>query len=188
MPQLPFFIGPDGPRISALILSLPIAVTLAGPAVAADMRDCPMDALTFIDPWFEERFEVNAVGADERLMCDGEFIPAAAAANPDSCDGPFGYTFLFGHFSSAAPFAADTPDDPKAALAVWSVLPAAPCCDWELFPVNAFPADHWQGAVLSTPGNAPTLRSIGTATIESAYGQLADIAPLVALDCAVPLE
>ena len=78
---------------SLLILHL----LIAGPVSAFDMRDCPLDRLTFIDSWAKGQFEVVRSGSRPYFICgDARERVDGTPPNADDCVGPFGLTVLDG--------------------------------------------------------------------------------------------
>ncbi|MCB1390800.1 MAG: hypothetical protein KDK12_16925 [Rhodobacteraceae bacterium] len=160
----------DRPLLRVL-LAAALALPAAEPLWAADMRDCRLDALSFIDPWGGERFDVERVGERRQFWCDDHWVPYEQG-DRQRCSGPFGELLLSGRF-----------DHGEVAVMVYSVSASAPCCVWDLYsPEEAqqrFPDIPWY-----PPGEAPLLRSRGFASIESQWGSIPGHNPLIALACA----
>jgi hypothetical protein len=143
-------------------MALAAFVVLAATAVQAgqviDMRACPLDRTTFIDPVAGGKFTVGRVGADYRFQCADGMTRWPRAG--EDCRGPFGDLVLAGVVRE--------PDDPgpRNVFAVWTVKRTAPCCGWSVL-------DEAAGqAVIGRPGfrwlapdAVPTLGAVSFADI-----------------------
>jgi len=149
---------------------------VATAAASADMRTCRLDALSFVDPWTGSRFDVERVGESRYFVCESGLVESSEIESPPNCQGPYGSLFLEGQY-----------DDGVHAVAHWYVIPAAPCCGWEVTApgeINSTGGDvHWYA-----PGSAPLLGNRGFASIETTVGSMAVSNPLIALICAHSLD
>ena len=159
------------PTISLLILFF----LFAGPVSAFDMRDCPLDRLTFIDSWAKGQFEVVRSGSRPYFICgDARERVDGTPPNADDCIGPFGLTVLDGVLKDAS-----------GKQGAWAIFYAdyqtAPCCGWVFESVEGnknLPA----GVIWHGPGTSPTLGSFAFDTIDDMLGDLEgknSMAPMV---------
>lgn len=153
--------------ITALLAAAPAAAT------AIDIRDCPLDTVVFVDPWAGGSFSVARVGTKYFYICPEGVDPAT----DPGCTNPYGDLILEGTWR-------DRPDgEPVPRSAVWTVIKAAPCCDWN---VEDGASVHvgTEGFVWLTPDRMPRLRDMPFLSIESEYGN--DFGnPLHAASCTV---
>jgi hypothetical protein len=109
---------------SAALAALGLVLSGFGDTVAAaqfDIRDCPLDKVTFVDPWTGSTFAVKQVGANQEWLCPDRENPPSAL-----CSGPFGDLVLEGEYRHT------TLSDPVMMSAVWTVVKAVPCCGWSV--------------------------------------------------------
>jgi len=164
-----------------------IALSAIAPLMsnAADMRDCRLDALSFVDAWGDGgTFTVDRVGDTRAFLClddKGDYVKTQAPAEGADCLGRYGNVILEGSFAG---WADDLVPDMTA---IWSERPAAPCCGWEVFPTAEVPPDRLDEVTWFAEGNAPTLRTIPTAAIEVIADSNPFVNPLIALICDHPL-
>lgn len=164
----------------AVCTMLIVHAVQAGPIL--DLRDCPLDRLTFVDPVAGGTFVVTRAGADYRFLC-GQDMVARMLPGAD-CRGPFGALVLAGTVRE--------PDDtgPRSVFAVWTVEPAAPCCGWSVL-------DEADGAAIVgrpefgwfAPDAVPALGAMGFADIS--FDRLhregmATFSPKIAMRCEFP--
>jgi hypothetical protein len=173
------------PHPSLLLAAFCTAFALPAAGLAADLRDCRLDALGFVDPWGgDDRFFVERVGAFQVWLCfdaKGEMTQVEQPKEGADCQGPYGDLVLEGRYEGWS-------DELLPGMtAIWSVQPAAPCCGWEVFPSAAAPAERLARVTWYAPGAAPVLGTIPTASITQEYGEQHLVNPLVALICAHPL-
>ena len=94
------------------------------------IRDCPLDHLIFEDAWTGTTFTVERAGVNLYYACEGGFhhntLPPEGARD---CRGPLGETVLEGRIGPERPCRGAA----QRALAVYTVIPGAPCCTWSLF-------------------------------------------------------
>jgi len=62
-----------------------------------NMRQCPLDALTFVDPVAGAEFTVTRVGTNSHYLCDSG--PTDIPPADEQCSGPFGDLVLQGNDS-----------------------------------------------------------------------------------------
>ena len=153
-----------------------IVLALASPATAFDMRDCPLDRLTLIDPWGGDEFQVQRSGARPYFICgEDQQKVDGAPADTSGCRGPFGQTVLEGKLR--------TSQGGQDAWAVYHLhFGAAPCCGWTLQGPEDDP-DLTAGMTWHAPGEVPVLRDFPFASIEEAAGTLGNVNPMIALVC-----
>ena len=142
------------------VAALAVAASGVGAhAQAIDIRNCPLDTLTFVDPWAGGSFIVKKVGTDYTFICPEGFQP------PDEmCSGPYGYLVLQGvHQDSSSA-------SPVQKTAIYSVIKGVPCCDWSVeegvSSVVAGKDFKWLG-----PSEVPKLRELPFLSIESQYAE-----------------
>lgn len=121
---------------------------------------CPLDTLTFVDPWSGGEFRVEKAGRNYRYLCpDGM---KATPGNRQDCSGPFGALVLQGQLTRYRD------EQSKTAFAVWNTIKGAPCCWWNVFTgrgdVEALKDANfkWYG-----PGDVPRLRDMPFLAIET---------------------
>ena len=160
------------------------AAAFAFPAVgsAADMRDCRLDALTFVDPWGgDDRFTVTRVGTARAYLCfddNGAMVETAKPKEGADCQGPYGDLVLEGRYEGWS-------DELLLGMtAIWYEKPAAPCCGWDVFPTTEAPTERLAKVTWFTKGSVPVLGTFPTAAIEVENGETILINPLIALVCA----
>ncbi|KUF10915.1 hypothetical protein [Pseudoponticoccus marisrubri] len=162
----------------ALILCL-LLLPVCGQA--ADLRECRLDALSFVDPWGGARFDVRRVGTYAFLLCPEGVRPDQPGPVPSECRGRFGSIVLDGQLK-------DRDDGPgERLLAEYYTMPAAPCCGWELFRPGDKPALE-ADLTWYAPGSAPVLGTQPFASIESGDYTEISVNPLHALVCAHALD
>lgn len=169
------------PRILAIVLGMTAPLT----SQAGDMRDCRLDALSFVDAWGGGgTFTVDRVGDARAFLCSdakGDFVKTQTPAEGADCLGRFGDVILEGRFVGWA-------DELQPGMtAIWSEAPAAPCCGWEVYPTAQVPPDRLAGVSWFAKGSAPTLGTIPTAMIEVTTDDTPLVNPLIALICDHPL-
>jgi hypothetical protein len=148
---------------------------LGGQASAFDMRECRLDAVTFVDPWSNTTFKSDRVGLDIYYSCGSI---EESVKNPDSienCRGPYGDVFLQGTFyenGRASQF-----------LAVYSYHKGtAPCCGWSVFASGE--NTEWESRATWLPsGSAPRLGEWPFASIANSWGTQGSLDGVVALIC-----
>lgn len=159
-------------RMSA---GLALASLLAGQAAAYDMRSCPLDALTFVNPWSEAEFQPNRVGVKLYYACGPEEKIVTSPTDTADCTGPFGELMLEGIF-------ADNGQETRL-LAMYTVYKGtSPCCGWSVFAPGEEPEIEAR-AVWLDQGAAPRLGEWPFASIENDWGTRDDMDGVVALIC-----
>lgn len=150
-------------RLAALLLS----VTFAAPATAFDMRDCPLDRVTFLEPWSGTAFTVKTVAQDRFWICGAMRVPDAEGRG--ECSGPFGNIALGGTVGPASGEGRMVP-----VTFVWQVIKGAPCCGWHAY----LPDDSGLTDLLSSaaaPDRPLTLSAISAPVIElDEYSHVSD--------------
>lgn len=157
----------------ALVLALCIAPHRA--AVAFDMRECGIDALTFVHPWSKGEFHSLRVGLDVYYLCGPEAAQTDVPSDPSVCRGPYGNLVLEGRLEengSAEEF-----------TAIYSFLESAsPCCGWSVYGVAEAPEISFDTIWLAK-GTAPLLREWPIGAISNAWGTRNDLDDMVPLIC-----
>jgi hypothetical protein len=155
-------------------------------ARTVDIRECPLDTITFVDPWAGGTFEVRKVGADYHYACSSG-IKLSPSATED-CKGPLGDLIVEGEYR---PYGDDT--ERQTVFAIYTTINGSPCCGWSS-------VSGTEASVLSgrknfkwfSAKNMPTLGHERFASIDP--GESAPLAdakhvisnPLIALKCSVP--
>lgn len=113
-------------RMKVLGVTLGLIALAGGVANAAalDMRACPLDRLTFIDPWGGGSFKVHRVAGDYVYRCGDEYLDEPVEGM--AC-AQYGRTALEGDL-----VANRLHTEFYRVLAVWYVEAANPCCGWLL--------------------------------------------------------
>lgn len=177
-------------RLKALLPLLVMATPLASQTI--DLRDCPLDRLDFVDTDGVEVFTVAQVGVQQFAICGNPqtVVDLSEMEQREDCRGPFGHVILDGLLHDGAPDESAT-----GVMAIWSVLPAEPCCGWSFdmgenvvnvlvgpglpTPNEAFAAIDWL-----EPGQVPSLGEIdATPVIDRDQGVIAQPTLLVPLIC-----
>jgi hypothetical protein len=158
------------------------AIAIPTLGFAADMRDCRLDALTFVDPWGgDDRFVVTRVGTVRAYLCfdeNGAMVDTDVPRVGADCQGPYGDLVLEGRYEGWS-------DELLPGMtAIWHESPAAPCCGWDVYPTSEAPADRLEKVTWFAADSAPVLGTIPTATIEVESGEPILVNPLIALVCA----
>lgn len=94
----------------------------AGPIL--DMRQCPLNRITFVDPWAKGEFEVARVGKNYSYLCQSGMTTHPPA--DEQCMGPYGDLVFEGSLRKYED------SQPETVLAIWSVIKGAPCCGWSV--------------------------------------------------------
>ena len=108
------------------ILVLCLSIFSAGLSAASDrgrsidMRKCPLDTITFVDPWAGSTFEVTKVGADYTYDCPSGMKPSPPAT--EERKGPFGDLILEGTYTEDA--------GKQTMFAIYKSIEGSPCCGW----------------------------------------------------------
>lgn len=160
---------------ASCIAGLSIVFSLVGQASAFDMRECRLDAITFVDPWSLATFKPDRVGLDINYSCGSN---EESVRNPDglkNCRGPYGDVFLQGTFHEngrASQF-----------LAVYSYHKGtAPCCGWSVF-ASGENIELENRATWLSSGGAPRLGEWPFASIVNSWGTQGSLDGVVALIC-----
>lgn len=90
-----------------------------------DLRDCPVGLLVFVDPWAGDEFQVKRVATNYTYRCDNAGF-VNSPVDGDICSR-YGSLILFGTVTNSRPYQQKNED----MIAVWNVMPAAPCCGWD---------------------------------------------------------
>lgn len=173
--------------LSLNVALLSLVVSHAAPMIAqaGDMRDCRLDALSFVDPWGDGgTFTVERVGDARAFLCyeaTGDIVRMHNPAEGEDCLGRYGDLIFEGSFVGWA-------DELLPGMtAIWSESPAAPCCGWEVFPSAEVPPERLADVIWFDEANAPVLGTIPTAMIEVTTDDTPFVNPLIALICDHPL-
>jgi hypothetical protein len=165
--------------IISAVLVLPLISASAGAGEVIDVRDCPLDTVTFIDPWAEGEFAVTRVGTSYEYSCESGYAEQPIAG--EECRGPFGDLVLEGRLREYEGSPA------QMAFAIWTVIEGSPCCGWSVM-------DEASGQSLTQQQNftwldddsIPILRDLRFADIsfrDYAEGQSLFGNPKVAMKC-----
>ncbi|MEO6394919.1 MAG: hypothetical protein ABIO40_03315 [Devosia sp.] len=141
---------------TALTLSL-VACGWSVNAATMDLRECPLDRLTFIDPWAGGSFKVERVGGDYSYLCGVSGL-VDEAVDGERCK-QLGSTVLDGTLQEHAAHPATT----FHIWVIWEVVDGSPCCNWSVaWPEPARQVSHeWL-----TGRDVPLLGDMPFATIE----------------------
>jgi hypothetical protein len=163
-------------RRSAHVTTVALAlVFLHGPAAGFDMQSCPMDKLTFVDPWTRTEFPVARVGTDFYYACGDDNEISHDDADATNCRGPYGDIMLEGSVLKG--------EQEKRLVAVYSIhLNTAPCCGWAVY--DAGRPDLEKRVAWLEKGNSPSLREWPFASIHNSWGDKSDLDGFAALKCA----
>jgi hypothetical protein len=93
-----------------------------------DIRDCPLNRLTFVDPWGGDEFEVSQAWSTEQYLCGEEWT---GTQEDESCLGPYGDVALEGTLRNRESGVE------KPVVAVFSIYKASPCCGWGVYMPNS---------------------------------------------------
>ena len=160
---------------------LVVAFTIPSVGLGADIRDCRLDSLTFLNSdqssYVGEQFKVERVGETWSYWCDdndGISVKTDTLIENAYCQGPFGSLLLEGTFDGT----------PNEMTVIWSVASALPCCEWYAYPTSQI---HMSTGLLSDvdwfpKGAAPTLGRVAQAALieTSRYSPLTlQLLPLV---------
>ncbi|MCP5037973.1 MAG: hypothetical protein GY945_10280 [Rhodobacteraceae bacterium] len=165
---------------AAAICLICTALTPAG-LQGADMRDCRLDALSFVDPWGGAVFQVERVGEAMDYYCgegQGELVVTKDPTEASACRGPYGDLMLEGSYKGSPD------DDARKVTAIWSVIWGSPCCGWEAYETTRVPAQRLAKINWYPKGTAPPLGTQPYASIDEVYGENPFFNPLIALACA----
>lgn len=130
---------------------------------AFDLRECPLDKLTFVDPWVGDSFKVDRVGIDYTYRCGDEYVDEPIEGQ--ACV-QFGRTALEGDLRDADGV------EKYHMLSIWYVETANPCCGWVqewLTPESVAAYDWVEGADVPLLGQMPfaSIEAGGTLTLKS---------------------
>lgn len=165
-------------RYKAFFSATLLSMVCAAKAAAYDMRDCPLDALTFVDPWSHSYFRPELVGVNLYFFCDGDRRIVRSQTNPGGCSGPYGDVMPKGFFVDAG--------NTSSLLAVYSYYRgASPCCGWSVFSAGEKPDIEGMTDWLPS-GAAPRLSEWPFASIVNTWGTRNDMDGVVALICEMP--
>lgn len=140
-------------------------------AKTIDIRDCSLEGLTFVDPWAGGSFTVRKVGTAYAYNC-----PEGVVVPNDECRGPYGDLVLEGDYRE------NSNDGPVTKSAIWSVIPAVPCCGWNVLQGAYLPSE--KGFAWLTGSAVPKLADMSFLSIESESGE--DFGnPLMAASCEI---
>tara|TARA_R110002167_G_scaffold82073_10_gene224187 strand:- start:317 stop:895 length:579 start_codon:yes stop_codon:yes gene_type:complete len=121
-----------------------------------DIRDCPLDTTTFVDPWSKGTFSVSRVGTRYEYNCNG--VSTKEEIRGEICHGPFGDLILVGELKKYGDSGTET------AAAVWSVIWGSPCCHWHNEQISAI---SFEGVTWLSRDETPTIGELPFASIES---------------------
>lgn len=124
-------------RLASMLVTCGVG---AGPAIAAGT--CPADRVIFTDKARGLHFGVERVATAHTYLCNGKAVSASQRPKGNSdCRGPFGDTIYEGFLNGAKVYA------------VYTVIPAAPCCSWDSYSADsAFAKKQFSWA---PPGQMP---------------------------------
>ena len=157
-------------------MKLGLLVALAAsPATAFDLRDCPVDRVTFLDYWAGTTFEVSEQlsGLQNHCLRDGEMVIEAE----DGID-----CRRLGEVSLAGVM------DGQEVVATYTVEWGAPCCGWRVQRAEDFRATL-PATALPRPATVPTLGEaeiypvIEQGLFSDAPGDITPMNPLVPVLC-----
>ena len=147
-------------RASLALASFLFLAGMTYPAFAASniitLEACPLDTLTFVDPWAGGTFAVDKVGRHYSYLCGDEV--SAVKKDGQACRGPYGELVLRGKLRKSG----EEPEE--TVFAVWNTIVGSPCCWWDIFDKekDAIGASFaWFSA-----GEVPTLGSMPFLSIE----------------------
>lgn len=150
-------------RATAVLTLLLFSIASMASGRDIDIRDCPLDTVTFVDPWAGGTFTVSEVGTRHEYLCNGTYTKEARA--DETCRGPFGDLILVGDLR------AYEDSEPIPAAAIWSVVRAAPCCGWRIEAADGLNSEgvKWLGQ-----REVPTLRELPFASVEGSSADTVD--------------
>jgi hypothetical protein len=119
-----------------------------------DIRECPLDTLTFVDPWAGGTFAVRQVGTAYKYICDGGIVDEPR--EEETCSGPYGDLVLYGDLVEGSG------SEAEPILAIWYVLKALPCCGWAIKRANP---ETMEGIKWLLPDEVPLLGEQGWLSI-----------------------
>ena len=152
-----------------------------------DMRECPLDTITFVDPWANGTFVVTRVGADYYYNCSSGI--KLSPSDTDDCKGPLGDLILEGEYRSG------DDSERQTVFAIYTTIDGSPCCRWSA--VSGTEAGVVSGRInfkWFSAKNMPALRHERFASIDLEPASEADAEdtkqvffnPLIALKCRIP--
>src|SRR3712207_2422839 len=97
-------------------------VSGAGPVI--NVRECPLNTITFIDPWADGEFHVTRVGTDYQYLCVSGWT--ARPPEGEQCQGPYGDLVFEGTLRKYEG------SEPETVYAVWHRIKGVPCCGWSV--------------------------------------------------------
>ena len=163
------------PAVASAIHGLIALLILGDPASAFDMRDCKLDAITFVDPWSNATFKPDRVGVDVYYSCGSTEELVENPDNPETCRGPYGDLFLQGTFNENG--------RTSQLLAVYSYHKnTAPCCGWSVFASGENTTLENRVTWLAS-GSAPRLGDWPFGSIANSWGTQGALDGVVALIC-----
>ncbi|MGE3625306.1 MAG: hypothetical protein AB7G34_02920 [Hyphomicrobiales bacterium] len=171
-----------------LLLSFALCAHAAAP-IPVDMRKCPLDTVTFINPWSGSAFEVEKVATDHFWLCPGGKKKEVAGAGKAECGGPYGDLILRGTYRDNGEGTGG-----RTVNFIYTVIKGAPCCGWSLSEQGELELSsgkhnfRWR-----TARDMPRLGDYPVASIDTNYTSGPEIArvvvdPLVAMKCRLPEE
>lgn len=166
-------------RFPARALWPAIAILAAGATElrAFDMRECQVDALTFVNSWSSETFEVERVGTSFYYLCGEAQAITRDPADPSLCRGPYGSLLLDGQHNSG-----------KRYTAIYELHSSgAPCCGWSIFPEDAH-REMPEKVTWLKPRTAPRLRDWPIDAIHNDWGPQTALDGMTALVCGMNLS
>lgn len=151
------------------------------------MRKCPLDTVSFIDPWAGTEFEVKKVATDHFWLCPSGQKAEITEADKAECTGPYGDLILRGELRHNG-----EGTQGRSVSLVYSVIKAVPCCAWNLSVkddaalAGGKPDFRWRG-----PGDMPRLGDYPFAGIEASEASGPEIGneivnPLIVMKCRLP--
>ncbi|GAB5448092.1 hypothetical protein [Gymnodinialimonas sp.] len=113
------------------LANLTVIAAMATGAQAQDLGQCPITSVVFQDQTGQQTFQPSDVAFDLFFLCDGEITEATEFGPRQGCRGPYGDYALIGSFYDAARSL------DLHIVANFHVLPAAPCCGWEVQTISS---------------------------------------------------
>jgi hypothetical protein len=111
-----------------------------------DLRNCPLDTITYKARWGPTTFSVKRVATYWTYLC-GKSGVVDAPISGEQCSGPYGTTTLLGEFR-------DHFDRVKPLIAEYEAIKGVPCCRWM---TRSAKASEILGTAWLQPGAAPLL-------------------------------
>jgi hypothetical protein len=141
-----------------VLLTLAVLVEVSEAGQILDMRNCPLNTLTFVDPWADGEFQVTRVGRNYQYLCAGGLTSSPPSG--ERCLGPYGDLIFEGELRNSGGSA------PETVFAVFHTYKAVPCCGWSVLDkASGLAATRREGFQWLEEEQMPTLRTVGFAGI-----------------------